>query len=157
MKCPKIVQNYQKLAKNVQNCSKLPKIERLPMQLYFTHCVYLINCIYPSPVSAQHAWICHPWLRMDWRLRSFEISAALKQPLTSCLLAKTKILALLSSSWPIILCNSSLVMLNLSRSVESTTKITNWKKKCSNYNKRQFFKEFLLSELHLTTGLKFWS
>ena len=88
--------------------------------------VTLINCIYPSPVSAQHAWICHPWLRMDWRLRSFEISAALKQPLTSCLLAKTKILALLSSSWPIILCNSSLVMLNLSRSVESTTKITNW-------------------------------
>ncbi len=81
---------------------------------------------YPSPVSAQQAWICHLCWRIDWRLSCLEISAALRQPLTSCLLAKTRMLALLSSSWPIILWSSSLVMLNLSRSVESTTRITNW-------------------------------
>ena len=90
---------------------------------------YLIKnkSLYPSPVSAQQAWICHLWFLIDWRFKCLEISAGVKQPLTSCLLAKTKIFALLSSSCPMSLCSSSLVILSRSRSVESTTKMMNWK------------------------------
>ena len=87
---------------------------------------FLVNkSLYPSPVSAQQAWICHLWFLMDWRFKCLEISAGVKQPLTSCLLAKTKIFALLSSSCPISLWSSSLVILKRSRSVESTTKMIN--------------------------------
>ena len=82
---------------------------------------------YPSPVSAQHACICHLCFRIDCRLSCLEISAADMHPLTSCLLAKTRMLARFNSSWPIILWSSSLVMDRRSWSVESTTRMTNWK------------------------------
>ena len=45
--------------------------------------------------------------------------------LYTCLLANTSIFARLNSSWPIILWSSSFVMDSRSRSVESTTSITN--------------------------------
>ena len=37
-KCPKIAKKMPKLSKIAQNCTKLPKIERLPQELYFPHC-----------------------------------------------------------------------------------------------------------------------
>ena len=42
---------------------------------------------YPSPVRAQHAWTCQPWSLIEVRLRCWDISAALIDPFTSCLLA----------------------------------------------------------------------
>lgn len=89
----------------------------------FHHMLYITH---PSPVRAQHPWICHLCFLMEVRLRSLEISAAVIEPFTSCLLAYTSTAALESSSCASILYSSSLVILSLSRSVESITRITNW-------------------------------
>lgn len=43
---------------------------------------------YPSPVRAQHAWMCHWWSLMEVSFRNWEISATVIHSLTSCLLAK---------------------------------------------------------------------
>lgn len=43
---------------------------------------------YPSPVRAQHAWMCHWWSLIEVSFRNWEISATVIHSLTSCLLAK---------------------------------------------------------------------
>lgn len=82
---------------------------------------------YPSPVNAQHPWICHLCFFIEVRFNNREISAALIEPFTSCLLAYISTAARDNSSWANILYSSSRVMLRRSRSVESITKMTNWK------------------------------
>ena len=80
---------------------------------------------YPSPVRAQQAWICHLCFFIDVRFSWRDISAAVIDPLTSCLLASTRTADWCNSSWARILCSSCLVTFSLSRSVESTTNMTN--------------------------------
>lgn len=46
------------------------------------------NNSYPSPVRAQHAWMCHWWSLIEVSFRNWEISATVIHSLTSCLLAK---------------------------------------------------------------------
>lgn len=57
----------------------------------------------PSPVRAQHAWICHWWSFIDVSFKNWEISATVMHSLTSCLLAKISNPAFLRSSWASIL------------------------------------------------------
>lgn len=46
---------------------------------------------HPSPVRAQHAWMCHGCVVMELSVRHLEISAAVMEPFTSCLLARIRI------------------------------------------------------------------
>ena len=52
---------------------------------------------HPSPVSAQQACTCHPWSLIEVRFKCCDISAADKDPFTSCLLANTSTFAFLRS------------------------------------------------------------
>jgi hypothetical protein len=52
---------------------------------------------YPSPVSAQHDWMCHGWSLIELRVRYLEISAAVMHPFISCLFAKIRTAAFLKS------------------------------------------------------------
>lgn len=90
------------------------------------------NMTYPSPVRAQQDCICHCCFLMEVRSSSLEISDAFIDPLTSCLFAYTRTSALDSSSLANILYNSSLIIGNLSLSVESITTITNCKRRYKN-------------------------
>ena len=80
---------------------------------------------HPSPVRAQHACICHLCFFILVRLSKFDISVAVMEPVTSCLLAYTRTAALDSSSWARRRYSSSLVSVRRSRSVESTTNTIN--------------------------------
>lgn len=53
---------------------------------------------HPSPVRAQHPWICHGWSLMELRVRNLEISEVDMESLTSCLLANINTAAL-RKSW----------------------------------------------------------
>lgn len=46
---------------------------------------------HPSPVRAQQAWMCHGCLVMVLSVRNSEISPAVMEPFTSCLLARMRI------------------------------------------------------------------
>lgn len=48
---------------------------------------------HPSPVKAQQAWTCQEWVVIESSVRHWEISAAVIEPFTSCLLAKTRMAA----------------------------------------------------------------
>ena len=50
--------------------------------------MFMKKTSYPSPVRAQHAWICHWWSLIEVSFKNWEISATVMHPLTSCLLAK---------------------------------------------------------------------
>lgn len=45
---------------------------------------------HPSPVRAQQAWTCHECVVMESSVRHWEISAAVMEPFTSCLLARIR-------------------------------------------------------------------
>lgn len=49
---------------------------------------FMEKASYPSPVRAQHAWICHWWSLIEVSFKNWEISATVMHSLTSCLLAK---------------------------------------------------------------------
>lgn len=63
----------------------------------FKKSIHKQNTSYPSPVRAQHAWMCHWWSLIDVSFRNWEISATVMQFLTSCLLAKMSKPAFLKS------------------------------------------------------------
>lgn len=121
------------------------------------------NCIWkfeyfkkthPSPVKAQHAWMCHWCFLIDVKSSCLEISAAdidpfkswkyffllnfykTKQRRQTCLLAYTRTLAFAKSSCWSILYNSSLLTANLSLSVESMTIMMNCGQKVGFRGKR---------------------
>ena len=51
-----------------------------------------MRCVktHPSPVRAQQAWTCHECVVMESSVRHWEISAAVIEPFTSCLLARMR-------------------------------------------------------------------